>query len=228
MDLENAIVRSITEICEEKGLNATNFVNDGESIRWDSTLGILGQTQYRVQFSKFKESLESGMRNVSILIAFAELITKEENKGMIDNIKEANNRGAQTYFYMSSFKKNTMKMSVPMADRSRGFSTIPIKYTQIEDGKYEWTIPESVELYSSMCNEEDLKNTTRGDLSRIISDYVGLERGASDGVPVLYATQSAGDYLFERALECQYGDEDTESKPEIDYEGPTQLIGIDE
>lgn len=190
MDIEDAIVRSVAETCKEKNLHATNIVNDGENIRWSSTLGILGTVHYYVSFSRFQENLECGMRVVSILIAFADLITKERNKGMIDNIKEATNRGSRTYFYISSSDTDTIKMFIPTADSSRGFTSVPIKFTQSEDGEYVWTIPESAELFVSLNNHEGIGGMTPAERSRAISDYAGLEQRTSSGVSILYTTQN--------------------------------------
>lgn len=211
MEIESAIIRSIGEVCEQKHLNATKFRNNGRCISWESHLGILGKVTYRVPFSEFTKSLENGMRSVSILIAFADLITQESNKGMIDNIKAAKNRGSRTYFTMSSPDSNIMRMYVPKASNSWDYTTVPIRFKKTDDGEYEWDIPESAELYSSIYDHEgpqSIEGITPEELSRVLSDYTGLERVTSSGVPVLYATQSAREYNTDYEA-------DTEPEPEL-------------
>ena len=197
MEVNDAIVRSIVEICEEKQLNATNFVNNDGRICWTSDLGILGKVKYHGLFTEFRESLENGLQSVSILIAFADLITQESNKGMIDNINVAKNRGAKTLFAMSSPDSNIMRMCVPKATNNWDYTTVPIRFTKTGDGEYEWGIPESAELYSSIYNDggsQAVEGMVPEELSRVISEYTGLEGVSSSGVPVLCATESIRDY----------------------------------
>ena len=212
MEVNDAIVRSIMEICEEKHLNATNFVNNGGRICWKSVLGILGTVVYTVPFSEFRKSLEDGMRSVSVLIAFTDLITQESNRGMIDNIKTAKNRGSRNYFTMDSPDSNIVRMYVPNPKNTWDFTTIPIRFTKTSDGEYEWNIPESTELYASIYNDEGsqvVEGMTPQELSRVVSEYTGLERVSSSGVPVLYATQSVRDYSENYDVEPQIDNSNT-------------------
>ena len=200
MDLQDAIVHSIRELCEEKHLNATNIANNGENMSWESSLGILGQVEYCIPFSEFRKSLEYGMRSVSILIAFTDLITQETNKEMINNINEAKKRGANTYFMMPSSDSNIVRMSVPKATNRWEYTTIPIKFTILDDGKYQWDIPESVGLYSIIYDNQyplSIGELASEDLSNVISEYAGLGGRESSGVPVLQATQSTREYSID-------------------------------
>ena len=197
MDLPDAIVRAITEISEAKGLNAMNICRESTKIQWKSDLGSLGNVSYRVPFTEFEKSLEAGMRCVSILIAFSDLITQETNKGMIDNIREANRRGSKTYFCMSSTRKNVMNMYVPVASDKYRYTTLPIAFEETSDGEYSWNIPDSAEIYACVYENDTppaLGSMNTQELSRVISGYAGLEQRASSGVPILEATQSAREY----------------------------------
>ena len=115
-------------------------------------------------------------------------------------------------------------MYVPRANSSRGFTTVPIKFTQSEDGEYEWNIPESAELFVSVCNHEDLESMTPAELSRAISNYTGLEHRESSGVPVLYATQSARDYSMDFETDQSMTGEDPDPVPDTNVQEPDLII----
>jgi hypothetical protein len=193
MDLLDAIVRSIQEVSSAKGLNAENIRKRHDRIVWTSRLGILGSVKYTVPLREFERSLEKGMRYVSILIAFADLITKEENKGMIDNIKEAGRRGARTYYSIVPTNEPFVNMTIPLGT---GYTTMKVQYEEREDGEYEWTIPEYAELYACIHDHDCPSSLGEAELNRIVSDYAGLGTTASSGVPVLGATQSVRDYSY--------------------------------
>lgn len=205
MEMEDAIARAIREICEAKNLNAMNIHHSDRYIHWNSDLGILGRVHFKVPFAEFQRQLESGMRSVSILVAFADLITKDSNKGMIEHIYEAKRRGSRYYFRMNDSSVNVMNMFIPIASRSWGYTSLPIHFTESEDGEYEWKIPDTAELYASVFDDQDphpLETMNPEELSRAVSNYTGLAQATSVGVPVLHATQSARDYS--EALNSSY------------------------
>lgn len=198
MELQDAIVRAISEFTDEKGLKISSIKREGINICWNSQLGALGLSIYRVPFSSFEKNIEDGMRYVSILIAFTELITKIENKGMIDNIVEAKRRGSRTYFQLSTEVDNTMDMYVPKPSSSYECTVIPIHFDEISDGEYKWDIPNNAEVYACLNDMalDDLEISPE-ELTRAISGYTGLQDNDSTSVPTLMATKSARGYSYD-------------------------------
>ena len=198
MELQDAIVRAISEFTDDKGLKISNIKREGINICWNSQLGALGSSIYRVPFSSFEKSIEDGMRYVSILIAFTELITKIENKGMIDNIVEAKRRGSRTYFQLSTEVDNMMNMYVPKLASSYECTVIPIHFDEISDGEYKWDIPNNAEVYACLndITLDDLEISPE-EITRAISGYTGLQDNDSTSVPTLMATKSARGYSYD-------------------------------
>jgi hypothetical protein len=183
---------------------------------WYSGLSSLGQVNYRVPFEMFNTDIEIGMKNVSILVGFSDLITKPENKGMIDNLAEASRRGSRTYFKLS-LTDNIINMYVPKATNSYDYTSIPIHFTVVDDGEYVWDIPSSAEIYECV-HETTLEGSNMDPISlaRVVSDYAGIHDFTSSGVPTLQATQSARNYSYDP----KYQDYDrglSEYNPETDY-----------
>lgn len=196
MDMTDAIVRSIIEVSNGKNLNAGGFRSDEYMISWNSDLGSLGVVQFRIPISKFRIDIQTGMRYVSILVAFASLIMDECNRGMIDNLCEAKRRGAKTLFQCKSLDESIMYMTIPVMNNSYGLMELPIAFHSIEDGEYKWEIPNKAEIYAQVYKElSDTPIPRMSQISHMISDYTGLEVRTSQGVPVLAATQSVNTYV---------------------------------
>lgn len=196
MDLEKAIVRTITEISESKKLNATDITLGKDTINWKSEVGSLGIVSFRTPTNLIHADLQKSIQKISVLIAFADLITKPENKGMSDNISEAYRRGSRILYSLKN-DTNIVQMSVPSHNTSYGYRKIDIKYTEISDGEYEWSIPDTEEIYQSVYDELGPDYTSTKDpaeIHRIVSEYTGISQRVSSGVPVLHATQSAREY----------------------------------
>lgn len=196
MDLEQAIVRTITEISESKKLNATDITLGKDTICWKSVVGSLGTVSFRTPTNLMHTDLPKGIRNISVLIAFADLITKPENKGMSDNISEASRRGSSTLYSLKN-DTNIVRMSAPSHNTPYGWRKIDITYTELSDGEYEWSIPDMEEIYQSIYDELGTDYTSTRDpeeIRRIVSAYTGISQRVSSGVPVLHATQSAREY----------------------------------
>jgi len=159
MELTDAIVKSITEISEKYGLNATDISKINNKITWKSKCGILEQMCFKVSCNKFTISLEKGIRDISTLISFGSLIDKPENKGFATNIHEATIKSRAPYQFRIIDDKHVE--AYIYSNSYIGYSTIYISYDVNDDtGEYTWSLPEQIdELYIGVSQEESTYHT---------------------------------------------------------------------
>lgn len=199
LPLDKAIVQSIQQVCEKYSLNCSNICNSYDTVRWSSVIEPLGgRVQFLIPFRYFESSLENGIENVSILVAFADLISKEENKGMAENMIRAKRIGAPYYYTARPIDKAVRMFLPPISSLSvNTYSTLDISYTRDDTtGEYTWTIPDTESLYRQIMNDSPVLDVLEPDsvhlrIEREISAYTGLENRQSSGIPVMEATQSA-------------------------------------
>lgn len=200
--LEHAIVQSIQEISEKYSLNCSNIRTEFEKIVWNSDIESLGGiVQFSIPRAPFEKSLEEGMENVSILVAFAELISKDENQGMSTNMKRARQLGAP-YYYTVNPTHTVVQIYLPSNSylALEPFKTLNISFTRDDTtGEYTWTIPDLEEVYCDISGS--IPDFTSVDMERQVSLYTGLVVRRSSGIPVMEATHSVQRSISEPSVD---------------------------
>jgi hypothetical protein len=194
--VNEAIVKSIQEVCQKYSLNCSNISNSNGVLQWKSTIAPFGgKVRFQVPFHHFESALEHGMQHVSVLVAFADLIAKDENKGMVENMLRAWRMGAP-YYYTTMSNNHSVRMFLPSSRPSvcmSLISTLDISYTRDDaTGDYIWTIPDSETLYREFVDTEQAPDSEQ--MERQISEYTGLVVRQSSGIPVMETTQSAREW----------------------------------
>lgn len=198
MELTEGIVVAINEFCTTRNLNANGICKRGSLVEWESTITNIGKIKFQIPFSRFEESMEKGMSDVSVLIAFADLVSKPENKGMGDNMVDVVKRGLKRlYFSLSATRKNVLYTYKYDPRVFGSVVTIPIEYEE-NDGEYSWEIPNNVEFLESYENNE--VEVTPSDILDIIghdppSAYIGMSTPLSQGLPINRVVNTVEKYI---------------------------------
>jgi hypothetical protein len=219
--ISDIIVTGISNICSKVGLNAKNFRLSDKSnkLYWNASCGIIGPVLFHIQYNLLEENLTKGLEMVSVIIAFTDLLTKEENRRFTENIMRAHYENRSPSYFNLSASSEAVVTYVPM---NRGnfygfhsYDTIYVNYTfNGETGEYSWVIPDTPEVPVEIRLNNDEMTGSPPDLTRgITSAYapvhlpdsvlsytstaarVGLERGFSSGIPVSVASQTIEDSL---------------------------------
>lgn len=226
-DIQNIIITSISDICTKAGLNAANFMIRRNKLYWSSSCGIIGNIQFNISYSIINENLEEGLKMVSTMIAFTDLITKEENHNFTKNIMKAHLEFRSPAYFSLMPTKDTMITYIPINSSNyfglRSYYTIEINYTFNPDtGRYDWKIPDIIEIPTQVELNNDEMTGTEPNLNNInippsfergiTAGYravsisgdtetlspIGLGRSYSEGVPITITTKQ-----ILRSLSCE-------------------------
>jgi hypothetical protein len=157
---DKIIVDGITKVCNDGGFNVKNiYIGNHHNylnpiLYWTSTCGILGDLKFHIGLNLIKDNLESGLRHISTLIAFTNLLCLPENHQLASKIKEAHNECSSPYYFTLRYETNTIITYYPANNPL--FITLKIKYDYSEEtGEYEWNIPDIPEVIQSIAIRPD-------------------------------------------------------------------------
>lgn len=204
--INNIIITGITNICSKYGLNAKKFRLDRALNRlyWNASCGIIGAVQFHINYTLLEEDLTDGLKMVSAIIAFTDLLTKEENHRFTENIMRAHTECRSPCYFnlMSSFGSDSNERGsqsvityVPM-NRSNfygfhSYTTIYVNFTvNPETGEYTWVIPDTPEVPVEIrLNNDEMTGTLmpEDDILRP-PEY---DRGTTGGYAPVYLPESA-------------------------------------
>ena len=225
--ISDIIVTGISNICNKAGLNAHNFrLNEtSKKLYWNASCGIIGSVLFHIQYNILEENLTKGLQMVSAIVAFTDLLTKEDNHRFTENIMRAHRENrSPCYFHLSS-SSDVIITYVPVNDPNfygfNTYDTIRVNYTfNSETGEYSWVIPDTPQVPVEIrLNNDEMTGTMFTpyrplELTRdITSGYsavqlpetdlmyestavrLGMTRGLSSGIPVSVASQEIEDTL---------------------------------
>jgi hypothetical protein len=162
LTINEIIITGISNICSKSGLNAEKFRLSPHSnkLYWNAVCGIIGKVQFNIQYDILQENLEKGLQLVSTIIAFTDLLRKEENHRFTENIMRAHNEcRSPCYFNIPpSFvmedetdSSRAVMTYIPLTRSNfyglHSYLAIQVQYTSNpETGEYTWVIPDTPEV----------------------------------------------------------------------------------
>ena len=205
--ISDIIITGISNICSKAGLNAHNFRLSYKSkkLYWSASCGIIGPVMFNIQYNLLEENLTNGLQMVSTIIAFTDLLTKEENRRFTENIMRAHHEcRSPCYFNLTNssvhgvgeLERQSVITYIPI-ERSNfyGFNTyvtICVNYTfNVETGEYFWVIPDTPEVPVEIrLNHDEMTGTlmTMPDENNLrVPEY---DRGTTGGYAPVYLPES--------------------------------------
>jgi len=162
-DASDIIISGISNICSKAGLNAEKFRLNRSSNKlcWNAECGIIGKVKFNIQYSLLEENLTEGLKMVSTIIAFTDLLTKEENRRFTENIMRAHMEYRSPCYFricyppssntLASEPEQSVATYVPLEMGNfyglHTYLTIYVNYTFNPDtGEYSWVIPDTPEV----------------------------------------------------------------------------------
>ncbi len=171
-DVSEIIITAISNICSNVGLNAEKFrlSRSSNKLYWNAQCGIIGRVQFNIQYSLIEENLTEALKMISTIIAFTDLLTKEENRRFTENIMRAHTEfRSPCYFRICSPpSSNTLAFEpeqsvatyIPLEMGNfyglHTYQTIYVNYTFDPDtGVYSWVIPDTPEIPVQISLNQD-------------------------------------------------------------------------
>jgi hypothetical protein len=196
LSFNDAITESIRDASMRYHLNARDIYIRNTKVCWKSTCGgPIGELFFTVPVSKFEESIEAGVSDVSTLISFATLLQKPENIRFAENIRTALDFGAPVYFKVV---ENMYRVIAYVADiYRRSYVPLNIDYTyNAVTGEYTWAIPPSEDyLYDEGYTGVDDNSSTIGRPPASLYEAIGLNGTQTEGLQVYTVSESIRTYV---------------------------------